>query len=222
MPDPTAFTDEASFLDHYARARHIARDPRNHVRTFEGDDLLGVAFSGPGGGVFVDQNGHVVWQRSPIAGWVPEADGWEDRAPSAQAQEHHVNTRLYAPPPGPWRAVPVLAPHLQSTIVVPDGSGVPRIACRVTPEVRLERIEDNPEPQAIRVLSFEWRILGRINVTNPMVNDLLDQQAPLIRMWYPLAEKVTRSAHTIGSAGGIDVTNLLIRLRALHAYGAAL
>ncbi len=223
MTHTNVFTEEDAFLDHYARARHIARHPLNHVRTCDGADILGTPM--------VDENDRVLehegrprWRHVPLSGFVPAIDAWEDKHPApGAAQLHHVNTRLYAPPPGtPWVEVSGIATHLQSTLLVGTLGQAPRLSCRVTPEVRLELDPDTGVRHLVRTMSFEWRMFGWVDITNAMVNDMLDQQPPILRMWYPLATGVARTATSAKTTtpDNVRVTNLLIRLRALHDVGS--
>lgn len=216
------FADEASFLDHYARARHIARHPFNHVRVCDGADILGVPMLDDGGNV-VELDGRPTWRQTPSAGFVPDADAWVDKAPDVgvATQLHHLNTRLYEPPKWAlWVEVSEIAPHLQTTLLVGVEDGPPRVACRVTPEIRVERAPGAAGTVLVRTLSFEWRMFGEPVVSNAMVADLLDQQSPLLRMWYPLADGLARTAYTAKGVGPVGpITNLMIRLRALHEAG---
>lgn len=85
------FTEESAFLDHYERARKIARFPLNHIRTWAGEDLLGRPRTDELGRPIM-LNGHVVWDAAPRDGYLPDVDGG-------------------------WKPVRWLAHHLQSTLV---------------------------------------------------------------------------------------------------------
>lgn len=104
------FDNEADFLAHYSIARDLARNPLNHVRVCDGEDLLGIPVLDPRGQVHTVM-GRVQWRSRPRPGWIT-VDG------DASS----------------WRRVPFLAPYLQSTSINEHAS------MRITPEVRVERV----------------------------------------------------------------------------------
>lgn len=200
------FESEADFLVHYGRARIIARDPRNHIRRIDGQDLLGVPMyvdttepdadgveKGPGRlpgprQVLTTTEGRPVWRVPPPGGWAVDASGQ-------------------------WYAVPFLAPHLQTTIIARDAN----LSQRVTPEVRVER--GMVGPVLIRTLTVELNLLGVRTLGSEMQDAFRDSMLPLVRMWFPLHVQV--ESETLCSSPGprrnaTPMTALMFRFRAQH------
>jgi hypothetical protein len=102
----------ATFEDAYRIAREAARFPGNHIRTCDGEDLLGVPHRDPLGQPICTADGKVVWAQRPRDGWRPLPDG-------------------------SWERVPFLAHVLRIT----QTDRTDTVGLRVTPEVRVERLD---------------------------------------------------------------------------------
>lgn len=198
---PNIFVEESDFIAHYTRAMAIARNPLNHVRTYEGLDLLGVPQT--------DEHGRVkcvdgdptkpLWLTPPIDGWVPEdMDN----------------------PAGPWRRVPFLAPYLQTVLVNKVGDS--EAWMRITPEVRV--VLHGTSRILLRVLSSEINIPGPIGLTSQVADLFKSEARPYLGLWYPLHTTVESEWHGFPpqtTDDGSVYTPLLLRFWALHENAAA-
>lgn len=194
LPDEheNRFTTEGAFLEHYERARKIARHPDNYIRVHAGEDLLGIPARDPETGqVLMDAGGRAVWQSTPRSGLVLSSDGQR------------------------WEPVPFLAPHMQTTLVQAARSG--GAAMRVTPEIRCYLV--GGMERRLRTLSVEINLANAIELDKNETDALGETMKPLIRLFFPLHAEVETEiiqGEPVVYAPGVYVTPLLFRHHANH------